>query len=413
MSELTRRRFITQSAVGAAAVAAAAAMAVPAVHVRGAESSLSTPLLRWGIIGTGTRGNGTHVPALKEMAPEFDVAALCDVVEGRLKAAAKHWGKAAATYSDYQKLLSNPDVTAVVIATPNLLHREMLQAALQAGKHVLCEKPAGVSFADAGEMQRMAESAKQVVMFGMQYRHNPRTAKIRELIEAGKIGKPKYIVQNCSRGDWNLSKDVWQYSDPKLFGGKSNNWRFFQAASGGTLNEYSCHYFDLLHWFAGSPTPSAVSGDGGISTYTDGRDTWDHASVTLKYPNGVTAVHSLSLFGPGRGDVTVMGEDGSIVSQGDNFQLVSSPRKRGKKPTENVEVGAREDDIEIEPGVKKKRGAADPAVLMLYADFIKCLKTGKKPDANAARAIAASRTCWLAELSSQKRAEVKWDDATA
>ena len=74
-----------------------------------------------------------------------------------------------------------------------------------------------------------------------------------ELIGRGKIGKPKYIVQNCSRGDWNLSPNVWQYADPKLAGGKPRNWRFSHAASGGTLNEFSCHYFDLLHWHRRRP----------------------------------------------------------------------------------------------------------------------------------------------------------------
>lgn len=407
MSELTRRRFITQSAAGAAALAAA--MTIPAVHVRASDTSSSTSL-RWGIIGTGTRGNHTHVTALNGIAPEHQILALCDVVEERLQGAAKRVAAKSPVMlcSDYQKLLDNSDINAVVIASPNLYHKEMLAAALQAGKHVLCEKPAGVSFADAAAMQQMAAAAKTVVMFGMQYRHTVKPAKIHELIAAGKIGKPLYIVQNCARGDWNLSKDVWNYADPKLFGGQPRNWRFSHAASGGTLNEFSCHYFDLLHWFADSPTPTTVTGDGGIAAYKDGRDTWDYASVTLTYPNGVKAVHTLSLFGTGRGDVTVMGEEGSIAMVGEQFQLVSAPRKRknGKGG------GSREEDIELEPS-KKTRGAGDPAVLALYDDFVKCVKTGKKPDADAARAIAASRTCWLAELSAVKRAEVKWDDTTA
>jgi predicted dehydrogenase len=312
--------------------------------------------------------------------------------------------------SDYQKLLDNSDVNAVVIASPNLFHKEMLNAALQAGKHVLCEKPTGVGPEQAADMKRMAESAKTVVMFGMQYRHNPRPRQVQELIEQGKIGKPRYVVQSVSRGDWNLSPNVWRYTDPKMFGGKPQNWRFFHSASGGTLNEFSCHYFDLLHWFAGSPTPSAVSGDGGISVYTDGRDTWDHASVTLTYPNGVKAVHTLSLFGTGRGDVTVMGEEGSIVMVGEQFQIVSAPRKKGKKSGAS---GSREEDIELDAKTRKSRGGADSAVLALYDDFVQCVKTGKKPDADAARAVTASRTCWLAELSATKRAEVKWDDTTA
>src|SRR5690348_14939500 len=106
MFELSRRHFIKQSAVGAAAIAAASA--IPAVHVRAAQSSTSEPLLRWGIIGTGTRGNATHVAALKEMAPEFELIALCDVAESRLQAASKRFGKPTQNYSDYQKLLANP-----------------------------------------------------------------------------------------------------------------------------------------------------------------------------------------------------------------------------------------------------------------------------------------------------------------
>jgi hypothetical protein len=95
---------------------------------------------------------------------------------------------------------------------------------------------------------------------------------------------------------------------------------------------------------------------------------------------------------------------------GESFQLVSVPRRKGKKSAAGA--GAREEDIELQAS-KKPRGGADPAVMALYADFVQCVKTGKKPDADAARAIAASRTCWLAELSASKRAEVKWDDTTA
>src|SRR4051812_45421354 len=179
-------------------------------------------------------------------------------------------------------------------------------------------------------MKRPAGGVKPTVMSGMQYRHNPRQAQIHELIAAGRIGKPRYIVQNCSRGDWNLKPDVWQYPDPKLAGGEPRNWRFSHAASGGTLNEFSCHYFDLIHWFAGA-NPSRVSADGGIAVYKNGRDTWDYASVTMSYPNDVTAVHTLSLFGPGRADVTVMGEEGSIEQVGETIKLVTTKTRGAAK----------------------------------------------------------------------------------
>ena len=390
-TKFSRRSFLANTASGAAGIALAAHTAAGAAQ---SPSSDKEPALRWGIIGTGTRGMWTHVRVLKS-APDSQIFALCDVSEQRLQVAASNAGGHAATYSDYQKLLANPDVNAVVIAVPNLLHREMLLAALQAGTHVLCEKPAGATPADAAAMKQAADSAKTIVMFGMQYRNNPRQQQIHQLIADGRIGKPRYIVQNCSRGDWNTSPNVWQFADPKL-GGKPMNWRFSHTASGGTLNEFDCHYFDLLHWMADA-LPDHISCDGGISVYHDGRDTWDHATVTLKYPNDVTAVHTLCLFGPGRADVAIMGDKGSIDLTGDLIR-VHTRDKRGAARTQ-----------EIRPTETKPR-STDDTTLKLYEDFLECLQTGKKPDASPERAVAASRTCWVAELAAQRKAEVKWDD---
>jgi predicted dehydrogenase len=386
---VSRRTILTH-----VAGATAATLIATTPHIAAAAGERAA--LRWGIIGTGTRGAFTHIPTMKE-APESELLALCDVSEERLTSAAAKVGHAVATHSDYQKLLANPDINAVVIAVPNLLHREMLLAALQAGKHVLCEKPAGATPADATEMERAAGSAKTTVMFGMQYRNTAKQRKITELLASGKIGKPKYIVQNCSRGDWNLNPNVWQYSDPKL-GGKPMNWRFSHAASGGTLNEYSCHYLDLLHGYAGA-LPERVSCEGGISVYHDGRDTWDHAAVRLSYPGDVVAIHSLCIFGPGRNDLQIFGETGAIEAVGETFRI-SYPAARGAK-------GRRSENIEVP---EQRTHGVDPAVLTLYQDFLACVKTGKQPDASPARALAASRTCWAAEQSSDRHAEVKWNE---
>ena len=141
-----RRTFLAAAAgIGLAAVTRPARAERPEPAASGGGGAGRT--LRWGIIGTGTRGAGTHVPVLKAV-PGAEIAALCDVSEERLGSAAARAGKDGkppATYDDYQKLLGSPDVDAVVIATPNLLHREMFLAAVQSGKHVLCEKPAGAS----------------------------------------------------------------------------------------------------------------------------------------------------------------------------------------------------------------------------------------------------------------------------
>jgi predicted dehydrogenase len=400
--KLSRRAMLSAAAVGALAAGAGSLRAATDAQPGGAPTgskSKSDATLRWGVIGTGTRGGWTHIPVLKE-APESQTVALCDVSPERMQAAAKRVGHPVATYSDYQKLLANPDINAVVIAVPNLFHREILQAAIQAGKHVLCEKPAGATPADAVAMKQRVDSAKTVIMFGMQYRNNARQQKMAEVIESGRIGKPKYMVQNCSRGDWNLSPNVWRYSDPKVLDGKPVNWRFSHTASGGTLNEFSCHYLDLLHWYAGG-LPERVSAGGGISVYHDGRDTWDHASVTLQYADGLTAVHTLCLFGPGRADLTIVGTEGAIETAPKNTLRLTLFAKPGTKRGQRIQ--------EIQPD-EPKGHSADRSTLALYQDFLACVKTGKRPDANVDRAVAASRTCWLAELASERKAQVKWDE---
>jgi predicted dehydrogenase len=387
----TRRTFLRT------ACAAGAALAVPACDfASGASTSKSERALRWGVIGTGHRGS-IHLSAIKSFPDDMQILAVCDVMENHLAAGAKKAGAGVATFTDYQKLLSNPDINAVLIATPNYLHHEMVLAALQAGKHVMCEKPMAVTIEQCQAMKSAAAGKPdQVVLYTMQLRYSPRFQVMRETIEAGKIGKPKHLLFAEFRGDWNRG-DVWQYDDPKL--GKKLNWRFSHAASGGTLNEKVCHYFDILHWMAGS-TPARVSCDGGIAVYNDGRDTWDHATTTIAYENGAQATHSLCMFGPKRLDLHVIGDEASLLINDEGLTLQSKG-----KTGEPVAVPE-----EIAHGERGPAKGQETAVLRMYQDFLDCVKNKKKPWMDADKAMASSKTAWLGELSSEQKREVKWED---
>src|SRR5439155_27378628 len=170
---------------------------------------------------------------------DMQILAVCDVMENHLAAGATKAGEGVVTFTDYQKLLANPDINAVLIATPNCLHHEMVLAALQAGKHVMCEKPMAVSIEQCKAMKAEAEKHPgQVVLCTMQLRYAGEYTTLRGEIEKGTIGKPRFMLFAEFRGDWNRG-DVWRYDDPRQ--GKVN-WRFSHAASGGTLNEKVCHY---------------------------------------------------------------------------------------------------------------------------------------------------------------------------
>jgi len=90
----------------------------------------------------------------------------------------------------------------------------------------------------------------------------------------------------------------------------------------------------MLHGYAGA-LPQTIACEGGISVYNDGRDTWDHATVTLRYPGELTAVHSLCLFGPSRADIQISGDEGTIESVGPVFQV--SQLKRGTKGSNRIQ----------------------------------------------------------------------------
>jgi predicted dehydrogenase len=334
--------------------------------------------LNWGAIGAGAWGTTVHIPALKQTSGSRLVA-LCDTSEKRLANATASVGHEVESYADYRKLLANPRIEAVLIATPTSLHREMALASIAAGKHVLCETPAGVNLADAKAIEQAASRAKTTVMFcigdASKYRHR----KIVELVTSGSIGQPRHITRTRS-------------GIPQESAEAESEWRRSVAGTGGMLNEFACQDFEMIHRLAGT-FPERICANGGNCFYCDGRDTWDWSMATLHYPNEVTAVHSLCLFGPAREELKVIGTKGAVIDSGDKVQLV---RLTGS--------GARVEEIACDDHVSLL------ATIEIYREFSACVTQSKQPRGNIERAVAASRTCWLAELSSGSKSEVNWED---
>jgi predicted dehydrogenase len=400
MAQATPTRRDVLRCTLAAAAGAGAALAVPGSVFASESSAKPEKALRWGIIGTGARCTRAHIPAIESFTDSMQIFGVCDVMENHLADGAKRAGGDVETFTDYQKLLAATDINAVCIATPNLLHKEMVIAALDAGKHVLCEKPMAVSIDECRAMKAAQEKHPDlVVLYAMQLRYAGVWSTFRSEIEKGTIGKPKHLLFAEFRGDWNRG-DVWQYDDPKL--GRKVNWRFSHAASGGTLNEKVCHYFDILNWMVGQ-TPQRVSCSGGISVYRDdGRDTWDQATTTLTYAGGVQATHSLCMFAPNRLDLQVIGDEGSLSFGRGEESLVLQPKKGKPQPIALPD--------EIRHGERGPTRGMETAVVKMYEDFLDCVRNGKKPWMDADKAMASSKTAWLGELSNEKKREVAWDE---
>jgi predicted dehydrogenase len=253
----------------------------------GLASGQSADRVGTAVIGTGGRGSYLLRGVLEQ--PNAKVIALCDIKPDRLdKAASSAARDNPTTYSDWRRIIERKDVDAVFIATPPHLHSEMAVAALQAGKHVYCEKPIGVNAAQVRNLVRAARSARRVFVSGQQLRSMRPLAEAVRQIREGVIGQVIMVkAQRHAVTDINHE-------------GTSADWYFDVTKSGGYLIEQSVHNLDLCNWAIGAH-PSRASGFGGAQMYKNdppGRTIFDCSLLTYDYPNGVKLSFTQNVFHP-------------------------------------------------------------------------------------------------------------------
>lgn len=177
----------------------------------------------------------SHMLAVKNHEQAY-LAAICDVDEEKLREAGDKMG-VEARYTDYRELLRHPGLDAVIIVTPDQLHREMVEESLKVGLHVLCEKPLALLREDLNAIVAASRASDKKLMVGQICRFTPGFAKAKELIDAGELGDIYYVESEYAH-DYQaiLSENGWR-SDPDRNG----------VVGGG------CHAVDLLRWVAGDP----------------------------------------------------------------------------------------------------------------------------------------------------------------
>ncbi|MBM3256781.1 MAG: Gfo/Idh/MocA family oxidoreductase [Candidatus Liptonbacteria bacterium] len=191
-------------------------------------------MIKLALVGAGGIGK-IWADALKQ-AKEFEVKAVVDIDAAKAKTIADGF-PGAAIYGDIKEALEKGDFEAVVIATPHAFLAPISKSALEAGKHVLCEKPTGISSAEVAENLRLAASAKRIYMIGFNHRYHPAYMEAKKLVDKGEIGK---VI--CVRARYG-------------FGGRAGyekEWRFDKKISGGgELIDQGMHMIDMARWFMG------------------------------------------------------------------------------------------------------------------------------------------------------------------
>jgi len=196
-----------------------------------------------GLIGTGFMG-ACHAlafrsaPAVFGDLPHLDLAMLADVDAGIAKRAAERFGFDRAV-SDWRALVIDPSVDIVAITSPNFLHQPMAEAAIEAGKHVYCEKPLALHAKAAGEMTEAAEKAGVRTLVGYNYLHNPVIRLAKEMIEAGEIGEIVHF-RGAHFEDYLASPEV------------PFSWRSSKAKAGaGVVADLGSHIISLARRLVG------------------------------------------------------------------------------------------------------------------------------------------------------------------
>lgn len=309
------------------------------------------------LIGTGKIALANHLPGLK-LNPAAELVALCDLNPVTAQEAGQATG-IDAIYTDFFELLQDERVDAVIVATPNFTHKEIVLAAAAAHKHILCEKPLALNYADALEMYQAAEQAGVRHMTAFTYRFVPALRYIKHLIEQGFTGQPYHFRANRFQ-DW---------------GNRYLAWRQVEALAGsGELGDMLSHRLDFGHFLVGELDRVVAQTrrfydfreDAEGNSYPSDVDDW--VGALGEFVNGATAVFESTKLATGRGEggtsqdyCEINGSEGTLI-----YYLERPHEIQFGKPGQTLQTRAVPAEFLKVPGSPRDPSLGDPIQTFRY-----------------------------------------------
>jgi predicted dehydrogenase len=353
---------------------------------KNAASQSSSSDLRIGLLGAGWFGREAHLRNLIAI-PGVAVGAASSRSESSLQAARDIAGDGLRTFTDWREVVRLPDLDAVAIALTNDQHHAAAIAALEAGKHVFCEKPLGLSVKQCDEIIAAAAASGKVLQVGLEMRFQRLYREMKAMIDRGALGDLQLMWCREFRGPMRTG------------------WRSSEALTGGTILEKNIHHIDLFHWMMGRP-PLRVSAHGGTNVLTD-REILDNAQVLIEYESGRRATLELCLFAPYGGECEI-GAAGSLGRIDTRNQALSLTHQRFDLP-DRTEM--RIADVKEDANFTDAAGRVDRGIRAELTDFVACIREGRQPLNDGAASRIAVATC-LAAQESIRRKETVWLEET-
>lgn len=226
--------------------------------------------VRVGVIGSGFIGN-IHVDGLRH-AQGAEIVAVASKTPGKAEKFAAERGIPDA-YEDYRKILEQDDIDAITVAVPNYLHEEVVVAAAQAGKHIMCEKPFARTIQEAEQMLKAVREAGVKLVYGEMLCFAPKYVRAKRLVDEGALGKV-FLVKQSEEHDGPHSPWFW---DVNLSGG-------------GVLLDMGCHSIEFARWILNRPQVKSVQATMGQFVHQDKTKGEDHCICIIEFENDAIAI---------------------------------------------------------------------------------------------------------------------------
>lgn len=403
MLETNRREFLQ-----AAGVLAASSALLHSTRAFAANDTINVACI-------GVGGRCRKLMESLRTIPGVKITTLCDVWDHPLGLAKPLADEKANVSKDWQEVLDDKEIDAVVIGTPDHWHAPLTLAACEAGKDVYVEKPLTHDLSEGAALLKAAADSKQIVQVGMQQRSMPHIIEARDLIQAGHIGRVVRVHLS-----WNRNQDRFKRNIPPLdfksvewdkFLGSAPeqpfdeyrmlNWRWFWDFGGGIFTDLMVHWIDVAHWILNVDHPEqAVS----IGQHINAEGLWetpDAVQTLLTYPGNIQ-MHFEGMFSNARNGsrIEFQGTEASIHIDRGGYQVI--PERKSKVPASELILGTgpRGADFYDKPDGE----------LVHLTNWVDCIRTRKQPTAPIEAGVSAASAAHLANIAMREGGSAAWSD---
>ena len=367
--------------------------------------------VRLGLIGCGPRGT-------EDLLPMLDAGAECVAVadpddhrsaEAAARCMQKGQKRKPTTYRDFRDLLGLNGIDAVLVGTPDHWHAICVIRACMAGKDVFVEKPISHNIREGRAMVRAAHKRDRIVQVGTQQRSGDHFIAAKAFMDSGRLGKVclcKAWVTCHDKGlgtgraasaPSHVDYDLWLGPAPKIRFNSNRfhyQWRWFWDYAGGKQADWGIHLIDVIHWYMNVEAPLAAASGGGKWILKDNTETPDTQTTVFDYP-GFTCQWEHRM-GNARGiedrshGIAFYGENGTLLITRGEWQVFSEG-----------------DRIADRPGMK---GSGEIPMFARHAEqFLRCVKTREKPNADIEVGHRSTSACQLGNIAFRVGRKIRWD----